>query len=76
MAKTKKVVKKVAKPEFRSSEELFDPIMEQINEFIENAIKYKEKKVVSAAARARKNTSNLTKMFKEYRKATNEEKKK
>lgn len=73
----KKVTKKVEKkPEFRSSEELFEPIMEQVNEFVDNATKYKEKSVVAAAARARKNTSVLTKLFKEYRKATNEEKKK
>lgn len=70
--KGKKTVKETVES---TSEDLFGLISEQIDSFVENAKKYKEKGTVAAAARARKSTLALTKLFKDYRKVTNEEKK-
>jgi len=72
----KKTQKKVTKPKEVSSSDLFEQINEKINEFLANALKYKDKEVHAAAARARKNSSELTALFKEYRRVTIAEKQK
>lgn len=55
------------------SDDILAEIQEEWEEFIVDAVKYRDKTVSAAAGRARKASSNLTALFKEYRKATVEE---
>lgn len=60
-----------------TSEDLFESISTEIENLTENMKKYKEKGIAAAAGRARKCTTNLARLFKDYRKITvNETKKK
>jgi hypothetical protein len=61
---------KSVEKEIRSTDELYPLIKEEIEEFEDNSSKFQEKGIASAASRARKNTTILAKLFKEYRAAT------
>lgn len=56
-----------------TSDDVLEEIQEEWEEFIVNAVKYRDKETSAAAGRSRKATGNLTKLFKEYRKKTIEE---
>lgn len=52
------------------SDDILAEIQEEWEVFIVDAVKYRDKATSAAAGRARKASSNLTTLFKEYRKAT------
>lgn len=72
----KKAEKKTAKKVEETSSDLYPKIIEEIDALLDDMKKYEEKGTAAAAKRARKCTSNLTHLFKSYRKATLTETKK
>ena len=67
-AKSKQAPKKQEEP---LKEELVDQILEEMSSFKEELAK--SRKNASAARRARKHSTNLEKMFKTFRKASNDQ---
>ena len=57
----------------RNSDKIFNEIMDTFEQFKLNAKKYRDKNIKAAAQRARKASSRLDKLFKEYRRVTVEE---